>query len=252
MTKEFAAIVQARRGSSRFPDKVVKEIAGKPMLFHVLRRVQNAELISNVILATTTDPRDKILAKIAKAAGAETYFGNAEDVLDRYYQVAKKIKASNIVRITADCPVIDPHIIDSVIRKFSNAKCEYASNASAVPEGLGVEVFSLEALKKTWAEAKLMSEREHVTPYMWKNPHRFKLLEVKDKSNFHELRLTVDYEVDLLLITELYHHLFESNPYFGYDDILLLLKQYPKLSQINRGIPRREGYIKSLEKDTVR
>ncbi len=247
--KEVVAIVQARRGSSRFPDKVIKEIAGKPMLFHVLRRVKNAELASKVVLATTTDPRDKLLANIAKAAGTETYFGNTDDVLDRYYQAAKKFRAANILRVTADCPVTDPSIIDSVIRKFSNAKCEYASNAWAFPEGLGVEVFTFDALKKAWTEAKLISEREHVTPYMWKNPRLFKLAEFKGKPNFPHLRLTVDYEVDLKLVAKLYHHLFESNPFFGYHDILSLLERYPKLSQINRGIPRREGYQKTLEKD---
>jgi spore coat polysaccharide biosynthesis protein SpsF len=249
--KEFVAIIQARRGSSRFPDKVIKEIAGKPMLFHVLRRVQNAELVSRVILATTTHPSDKILANIAKVAGAEAYLGSADDVLDRYYQAAKQFNAAKIVRVTADCPVIDPSIIDSVIRKFSKTKCDYASNASTLPEGLGVEVFTFDALKKAWTEAKLMSEREHVSPYIWKNPRLFKLAEVKGKPNFSHLRLTVDYEVDLKFVAKLYRHLFELNPYFGYRDILSLLDQYPKLSQINRGIPRREGYRRSLEKDNA-
>lgn len=247
--KEFVAIVQARRGSSRFPDKVIKNIASRPMLFHVLKRVQNAESISKVVMATTTAPRDRILAKIAKAAGAETYFGSAGDVLDRYYQAARKFKAKNIVRITADCPVIDPSIIDYVIGKFNSARCDYASNAKTYPEGLGAEVFTFEALERAWNEARLMSEREHVTPYIWKNPDLFRLIEIKDKSNSSHLRLTVDYKVDLDLVSKLYRFLFGENPYFGYRDILSLLERHPRLSRINKGIPRLEGYNKSLKKD---
>src|SRR5688500_6866770 len=113
---EFAVIIQARRGSSRFPNKVIKLIARKPMLFHVIKRVQHIDLISKVYLATTLEPEDTILAKIAKAAGIKTFFGSTDDVLDRYYQAAKKFGLDNIVRITADCPLIDPVIINSTIQ----------------------------------------------------------------------------------------------------------------------------------------
>lgn len=246
-----SVIIQARRGSSRFFSKVTRSIVGKPMLYHVIRRTKHADLVSEVILATSKKQEDKILEDIATATGIRTFFGNSDDVLDRYYQAAKEYGIRNVVRITADCPLIDPGIIDRTIEKFREGSFDYVSNSirPTFPEGLSVEVFSFEALERAWLEARLMSEREHVTPYIWKNSNRFKLGELSNTLNLSHLRWTVDYKADLAFVKVVYHNLFKINPYFSYSDILQLLERKPHLKSINAGIKLREGYEKSLRED---
>lgn len=250
-TKEFYVIIQARRGSSRFFSKVTKNILGKPMLYHVIRRVQYASLVSEIVLATTKRQEDVGLEKIAAAAGIKTYFGSSDDVLDRYYQAARKFGFKQIVRITADCPLIDPFIIDSTIKKFSSNSYDYVSNSMhpTFPEGLSVEVFTFDALEMAWNEADMMSEREHVTPYIRKNPDKFKSSELSNDVNLSHLRWTVDYKADLEFVRRVYRHLFRINPYFNYHDILQLLEENPHLTSINAGIERDEGYKKSIRED---
>jgi len=251
---EFAAIIQARRGSSRFPNKVIKHIERKPMLFHVIKRVQKADLISKVYLATTLESQDIVLGKIALAAGIDTFFGATDDVLDRYYQAAIKFRLSHIVRITADCPLIDPVIINSTIKKFTEGSYDYLSNSliRTFPDGLNTEVLTFEALEKAWIEAKWTSEREHVTPYIWKNPKLFRLGKLLNHSeNSSQLRWSVDYDVDLILVRAIYRRLYSLNPYFGYADILELLKKCPQLNLINGGITINEGYEKSIKEDKI-
>lgn len=221
------------------------------MLYHVIRRTQHANLVSEIVLATSNKQEDRILGDIAAATGIRTFFGNSDDVLDRYYQAGKKYGIMNIVRITADCPLIDPHLIDRTIEKFQKGSYDYVSNTihPTFPEGLSVEVFSFAALERAWKEARLMSEREHVTPYIWKNPRKFKLGELFNDADLSHLRWTVDHRVDLEFVRRVYHRLFNSNPYFSYEDILQLVNHYPHLSSINAGIPRNEGYKKSLLED---
>jgi len=251
---EFAAIVQARRGSSRFRDKVLKKIMNKPLLYHVIRRLQASKLVSSIVVATTEQREDKVLRKICDLTNVSIFYGNTNDVLDRYYEAARTFNLENIVRITADCPVIDPTIIDDAISKFIKEGVDYLNNCSirTFPEGMSVEVFRFETLKKTWKESSWSSEREHVTPYIWKNADKFsQAVLLNQKGNQSDLRLTIDYPIDLVLIRKIYRNLFPINPYFGSDDIIQLINQLPGLKEMNNDIVKYEGYTKSLREDTI-
>jgi spore coat polysaccharide biosynthesis protein SpsF (cytidylyltransferase family) len=165
------AIIQARMGSVRFPGKMLKQLGDKPLIWHVIHRVQQATLVDKVVLATSVNENNKPLVREVQSYGVDSYVGDENDVLDRFYQCAKKFKATTIVRITGDCPFSDPEVIDAVISLFQKKRLDYASNVlpPTYPDGLDVEVFSFDALEKAWKEATLQSEREHVTPYIWKN-----------------------------------------------------------------------------------
>lgn len=248
---EIGAIVQARRGSSRLPNKVIKLIQGKPMLAHVISRVKRAKLVDSVFLATTDRPEDRMLAKIADEEGIGIFYGSQDDVLDRYYKCATRFGIKNIVRITADCPLIDPGIIDMTVTKFLEEKYDYVGNAivPTFPDGLDVEVFSFQALEKAWKNAALVSEREHVTPYIWKNPGLFKLGEYSSGTNLSHMRWTVDNKEDMVFVRRVYRHLYPSKKFFSYIDVLALLERQPGLAAINIKISRNEGYKKSIEND---
>jgi spore coat polysaccharide biosynthesis protein SpsF (cytidylyltransferase family) len=227
---------------------------GRPVLYHVIRRVQWAKRVSKIIVATTKKNEDRVLKKITNACSVSIFSGSSEDVLDRFYQTAKSFDLSNIVRITADSPVIDPDIIDSTIDKFCTDVYDYVSNCltRTFPEGLSVEVFTFEALEKCWQESAWMSEREHVTPYIWKNPGVFKSAELlNNEGNQGHIRLTVDYPNDLKLIRKIYRNLFPLNPYFMMPDITKFLKKNPNLLNMNRNAPSIEWYRESLKNDHI-
>ncbi|MCR4336944.1 MAG: glycosyltransferase family protein [Candidatus Omnitrophica bacterium] len=245
------AIIQSRMGSSRLPGKVLLPLADKPVLEHVIRRVQQAKTIQDVILATTEKDEDTPLVELAIRCGAKVYRGSENDVLDRYYQAAQKFKAKTVVRITADCPVIDPKLIDQIVTQYFQVKVDYCSNTlvETFPNGEDIEVFSSQALEKAWKEARLSSEREHVTPYLKKNKEQFKVISFEGKSNLSDKRWTLDEDKDYRFLQILFDHLYVKNPYFGMDEILKFLKDHPEAEQINAQIIRDEGYLKSLKKD---
>jgi len=251
--KKIVAIIQARMGSTRLPGKVLKEISGKPLVWHVIKRVKKAKLINQIVLATTNKKEDLSLIKIASEIGVESYAGSEEDVLDRYFQAATKYKADVVVRITADCPLIDPEVIDKVIKSFLTDNFDYVSNTinCTYPDGLDVEVFSYESLKKSWTDAKLLSEREHVTPYIINHKEIFKIGNVENDEDLSSLRWTVDEERDLEFVNEVYKNLYNEREIFSMKDILELLKEKQELIEINSKIIRNEGYTKSLEKDKI-
>jgi spore coat polysaccharide biosynthesis protein SpsF (cytidylyltransferase family) len=250
---KIAAIIQARMGSTRLPGKVMIEIAGKPMLWHIIDRLKRAELIHSIVIATTTKEIDKPIVKLAEDSGTGSYTGSEEDVLDRYYQAAKEFAVDAIVRITADCPLIDPRVLDRVIQRYLEGDCDYASNTlkSTYPDGIDVEVFSYAALETAWKEARLASEREHVTPYIWKNPNKFRLANVENDVDLSYLRWPVDEKEDLEFVRQVYKHLYKEGHIFYMKDVLGLLEKYPDLKQINQGIVINEGYAKSLEEDKI-
>ena len=202
-------------------------------------------------MATTTEPIDAALIKLAQDYGVQSYAGSSEDVLDRYFQAAALTGADVVMRITADDPFKDPEVMDLIAEKyFADSALDYASNTlePSYPEGLDIEIFSFAALEIAWREAQLPSEREHVTPYIWKNPEKFKLLSIKQQEKLSHLRWTIDYDRDLEFAREVYARLYKGG-IFGMKDILRLLEQEPKLAKINAGIERNAGYIKSLAKD---
>lgn len=248
----IVAIIQARVGSTRLPKKVLAEIEGKPMLLHIIDRVKQAKRIDKIIIATTDLPEDKVIEEIAKNSGVEYFAGSEKDVLDRYYKAVKKFGADIIVRITGDCPVVDPELIDKTVKFFLETSCDYASTAypkTTFPDGLDIWVFSFQALEKAWKEAVLPSEREHVTPYMWKHRELFKIATFQNNEDLSNMRWTVDEQIDLKFIRAIYKRLYKPGKLFLMKDILNLLNKEPELAKINQSISKDEGYKKSLKED---
>lgn len=251
--KKIVAIVQARMGSTRLPGKVMKEIVGKPMLWHVINRVKHTEELSDVVIATTNLKEDTQILDLASEMEVKSYAGSESDVLDRYYQAAIMSEADVIVRITADCPLADPNVIDKVVKYYRINDFDYVSTSiiPTYPDGIGAEVFSFSTLERAWKEAILTSEREHVTPYLWKNPQIFSIKNLENDEDLLDLRWSVDEERDLKFIREIFKKLHDKNKIFYMEDVLDLLKKCPELMDINKGIIRDEGYLKSLKVDKV-
>ena len=245
---KILAIVQARLSSSRLPKKVLQDVCGKPMIIHELERLRNSEQINHIVLATSEDSSDDELAETV-ASVADIYRGNLNDVLDRYYKCAKFYNAEHVVRITGDCPVIDWRIVDEVISRHLSEKNDYTSLTERFPDGLDTEVMIFSALEKSWKEAKLPSEREHVTQYVKKHTEIFKIGEYDNKEDFSNMRWTVDEPRDLEFIRQIFKALYLKNSDFTTQDVLELLEENPKLKEINCGIERNEGLKKSLQAD---
>lgn len=245
------AIIQARMGSSRRPGKTLADISGKPLIWHVVERTRASQTVDAVVLATTSEENDQQLLRIAEEYGILGYAGSLNDVLDRFYQAACLSHAEIIVRVTADDPFKDPQVIDRVVTcLLENPELDYASNTiePTYPEGLDIEVFTFKALERAWNEARLTSEREHVTPYIWKNPEKFNILNLRHSHDLSSLRWTLDYEEDLQFTREIYDRLYHGQ-IFLMDEILGLLAREPHLLEINQGKVRNAGYLLSLQQD---
>jgi len=245
------AIIQARNGSSRLPGKVLLKILDKTILEYVVERVRRAATLDGVIVATTTQKEDDQIESLIKSAGIRCYRGSAEDVLDRYYQAAKLFNIGHIVRITADCPLIDPKIIDKVVNEYFKSNADYCSNVLNVsfPDGQDVEAFSFKALEDSWQNAKMLSERGHVVPYIKKHPQEFKLVNFSNEADLSDKRWTLDEKRDFEFIKVILEALYPVNPEFKMKDVLGFLKNHPEVERINQGINRNEGYQKSLRED---
>jgi spore coat polysaccharide biosynthesis protein SpsF (cytidylyltransferase family) len=245
------AIIQARMGSTRLPGKVLLNLEDKTVLEHVIMRVKSSELVDEVIVATTIDKQDLQIAGLCTGLGVSVYCGSKDDVLDRYYQAAKLFEADNVVRITSDCPVIDFQIIDEVIRLHLESKSDYTSNTlkETFPDGQDVEIFTFESLRTAWKNAKFLSEREHVTPYIRNHPNLFKHENLMSKIDYSQKRWTLDNEEDLEFLKQVYKRLYQKGSLFGMDDILKLIGDKPEIERINQHIIRNEGYTKSLKED---
>ncbi len=247
--KKVVAIIQARMGSTRLSGKVLKEIVGKPLLWHLINRLRKSKSLQEIVIATTSSESDKKIIEFCKLNAINHFEGSENDVLDRYYQAAKKFGADSVVRITADCPVIDPQIVDEVINEYKKGGYDVCGLSGEFPDGLDVEIFSFKTLEDTWKNAKLPSEREHVSPYMWNHPEKFRLGKYVKFKNLGHYRWTVDEERDLRFIREIFSRLYKPDEIFLTDDILNLIEREPELLKINTGIIRNEGYLKSLKQD---
>ena len=237
------AIIQARMGSTRLPGKVLSKIKGKPMIVHIFDRLKKCQEVDHIILATSNLIQDKPLLDLAKTEGVQSFAGSEQDVLDRYYQAARQYKPNRVIRITGDCPIIDPQITDLVIKRHVEKKSDYTSNTvvRSYPRGLDTEVMTFVTLEKAAKEAQKPYEREHVTPYIYEHPESFSIEQVCAEPHRHQpnLRLTVDTPEDLELIQEIFNHLYDSDPYFSVDAVLNLMKQQPKLNKINEHIKQK-------------
>lgn len=242
------AIIQARMGSTRLPGKVMKEVAGQPMIEQMLHRLSRAKSLTFIVVATSTTVGDDPLAKSLYKKGVPIFRGSENDVLSRYYEAAKVFKANVVVRLTGDCPLIDPFIVDEVVKRHLNSKADYTSNTleRTFPRGLDTEVFSFKALKKACLEAKENYQREHVTPYFYLNPGIFKLQGIKAEEKLYrpDLRLTVDTAEDLKLIRAIYNRLGQNGRFFNTEEVVELLDVQPELVAINVHI-QQKGLLES-------
>lgn len=247
---KISIIVQARTSSTRLSKKVLKDINGKPMILHIVNRLKKIKNVDQIILATTNNKEDDILAKIAKENNISIFRGDELDVLGRYYNCAKKFDSDPIIRITADCPLIEPSLVDEMLNFYLINDYDYVSNTlePTFPDGLDIEIFSNTSLKNAEKNAKLPSEREHVTPYIKKNSNLFKTFNFKNKVDLSHIRLTVDEKEDLELIRKIFS-IFNPKLDFTLNDVIFLLEKTPELLKINSKFQRNEGYLESLKKD---
>jgi spore coat polysaccharide biosynthesis protein SpsF len=234
--------------SSRLPGKVLMDIAGKPMLGRVVERAAKAETVQGVIVATTSEPEDDPVASFCERSGISCYRGSLHDVLDRYYGAARQFLVDTIVRLTADCPLMDPAVIDDTVDAFSGSPAyDFAANRlpppwkRTYPIGLDVEVCSFEALERAWKEARQPFEREHVMPYLYNAEGRFRVKVIDHDPDYGSLRWTVDTAEDLELVRQVYAR-FEGRDFFGWKEVLALFEREPWLAQINARVKHRTAY----------
>lgn len=243
MNKSFniGAIIQARMGSTRLPGKILMDIGGKTMLARVIERIMRAKTLDKIIIATTTETNDNIVVEEAKSLGVYVYRGSENDVLDRYYRASSEYKLDIIVRITSDCPLIDPDLIDDVINRFldANSHYDYASNALeyTYPRGLDVEVMWASVLAIAWKEAKELYQRVHVTPFIVEHPERFRLLSIISGRGSH-LRWTVDVPEDMSFIRTVYKK-FNNLDTMSWRDVLDLVEREPEIAAINCNVQQK-------------
>ena len=240
MSKEnIIAIVQARTGSTRLPGKVLKKILNKPMLLLMLERLSKSILINKIVVATTQKKEDDIIEDLVTSEGIDVFRGSELDCLDRYYQTAKYYDAQIILKITSDCPLIDPKLVDKIIQFFlDNEDLDYASNVRppTFPDGLDVEIFTFDALENAWRNSKDPIDREHTTTFIHSQPEKFKIgnyFMPKNKNLFLSQRWTVDYPEDFEFVKTVFENLYFKKEVFLMDDILAFLKKYPDVWKIN-------------------
>lgn len=241
-------IIQARMGSTRLPGKAMADLAGKPLLAWVIERARTVEGIDRVVVATTTAECDRRLLEVAAECGVAGFAGSGEDVLDRYYQAARTYSARTIMRITADCPMLDPIVSERVLARFQQGDVDYASNTlmPTFPDGLDTEVLDFGVLERSWHESRLPGEREHVTTYVRRHPEWFRLANVANDVDLSALRWTVDEPRDLEFVRAVYQQLCSSaRPIFGMLEVLALLERHPHLRRMSRAASPNEDHRRS-------
>lgn len=253
MDKKVVALVQARMGSTRLPGKVLADILGKPMLWHIVNRLSYCKLVDQTIIATADNDKNKPIAEVAKQYAIPCYSGSEVDLVDRFYQAARKFDASVIVRITADCPLVDPEIVDELIDIYLHNidRYDYVSNSrpkASYPHGLDAEVFGVNLVKNLWQTIEEPFRREWFTTVIFENPEKYKLFCLKSKENLSQIRLTVDYQEDLDLVREIFTRLYKEDRCFYLKDMLDLLSANQELLDINKKYKRDEQYIQELKK----
>jgi spore coat polysaccharide biosynthesis protein SpsF len=238
---KVVAIIQARMGSTRLPGKVLNDLAGQPLLARVIERARRAKTLDNVVVATTEQTVDDIIIRLCEERGWPHFRGSEEDVLDRYYRTALAFKADVIVRITSDCPLTEPEIIDRVVNELLSGypETEYVSNniTRTFPLGLDVEAMSFKALEKAWREDSNPAWREHVTLYMLRHPEKFKTRNITNDRDYSYMRWTVDTIEDLTFVRKIYHHFQNDN--FYWREVLGLLEMHPDWLEINQHVQQK-------------
>ena len=250
----IVTVVQARTGSTRLPKKVMMSICGEPLLLRMIERVRSANLAGTVVVATSTNKDDDVIEELCSAHNIDIFRGHPDDLLDRHYKTGLKYKADAIVKIPSDCPLIDPRIIDRIIKYFidNRDKYDFASNLhpATYPDGNDVEIMKFSVLEDAWKFATKQFEREHTTPYIWENTDKFNIGNVRwstglDFSSTH--RWTIDYEEDYVFIRSIYEELYPGRKMFSIYDILNLLADKPFLSEINKKYTGQYWYDNHLD-----
>lgn len=241
---KIGTIIQARMGSTRLSGKVMKEIKGKTVLSHVIERVSQSKMIDEIIIATTVLNRDDLIEAEAIKCGVKVFRGSEEDVLSRYYYAAKENNLDAVIRITSDCPLIDPNVIDDIIKYYSNNDYDIVTNACSdlkqrtYPRGLDAEIFSFEALENAFNKANEKYQREHVTPYIYENSEKVYIY--KNNMDYSRYRWTLDTEEDFKLIHIVYDRLYNGKHNFYLQEIIKLFESEPELIKINEHIEQKK------------
>ncbi len=240
---KITAVVQARYNSVRFPGKILSNINGRSALEILLLRLKKSKNLTNIIISTTNDKRNISIKKICKKLNIKYFSGSENNVLDRYYKTALKFNIKNVIRITSDCPLIDPSLLDSMIKVYFEKKADYLSNTNppTYPDGLDIEIFKFSALKKAWLNAKKSYDKEHVTPFLKKN-NKLKKINFKNDKDYSKVRITLDEKSDLEVIRGIFKY-FKNNIYFNLNDIIKLYKSEKKLFLKNMHLKRNYGGV---------
>lgn len=243
------AIVQARTTSSRLPGKVLQPILGRPMILRQLERIARARCIDRVLVATSVDPSDDLLAEVVRGAGVPVFRGALDDVLDRFYAAAASVGPVHVVRLTGDCPLVDPALVDHIVAEHLAHGADYTSNSvhRSWPDGLDVEVMRMTALAEAWRIAELPSEREHVTPRLHRDP--FRRHAVVHDEDLSALRWVVDHPADLATVRAVFERLHPVDAAFGFHDVLALQRAEPGLFAASQHFDPAEGWRRSLAAD---
>jgi spore coat polysaccharide biosynthesis protein SpsF len=237
---KIVAIVQARLGSSRLPEKVLLDLAGKTVLERCVERLKQARTVTDVCVATTSLERDTAIERLSSSRGWAVYRGSEDDVLDRYYRAARSMAADVVVRITSDCPLIDAEVVDQVVELYLEQRPDYASNGlprRTFPRGLDTEVFGMNVLDRIWQEDTNPAWREHVTPYIYRNPDAFVIAGMVNPVDYSHHRWTLDTPEDYELLRRIYER-FGQRP-FGWRDVLALVHEHPDWSLLNRDVEQK-------------
>jgi len=221
-------------GSSRLPGKVLMDLGGETTLARVVRRLQRSRQVTKIVVATTTARGDQAIIRECEHLQVVCFRGEEQDVLDRYYQAARANAADAVVRITSDCPLIDPELVDETVEVFRDEHADYASNVfpRTYPRGLDTEVFSFDALDRAWREAREAHQREHVTPYLYEHPQIFKLASLSGAADYSRYRWTLDTREDLELLRAIYSR-FHGRDDFSWQEVLRLMEREPELAELN-------------------
>ncbi len=244
------AIIQARMLSRRCPGKVMREVVGKPLIGHMLDRLRQSKHISDCVVATSVDSSNNPLCDYLEKNNFKVFRGSEDHVLERFYRAAKKFGGETLVRLTADCPLIDPAIVDEYIRTYFEKKVDFIHPHPSFAVGLDAEVFSFNALEEAYNNATLKSEKEHITQYFFNNPDRFNKTHLENSVDDSKYRITVDEEVDFLVVKQIFEALYtDENTVFGFDKIRQFLDEHEDVFNLNASIIRGEGLLISLEED---
>jgi spore coat polysaccharide biosynthesis protein SpsF (cytidylyltransferase family) len=256
---KIAAIIQARMGSTRLPNKVLMPVLGKPLLAWMLERVATCVEVDEIIVATTNDSRDDVIATFAQSVGCKVYRGSEDDVLDRYYQAACMVAPDAVARLTADCPLLDPRLLDYLIQEYVDNQLDFLSNSepppSSWPDGMDVSIIGFAALKNAWEYALKPSEREHVTFYFWNNPHAFRCKRIDHVPDWSNYRVTIDYPEDFEVIKAIIEHFGKNEPTairsLSIDEIVNFLNVNSGIFVLNAKYKHCIGWTPAFERDKL-